>query len=118
MRYADGFSNADRLPWTAFRRTVFLGVMIGGTLRDLGIGTGKQDLKQCDIVYQGHYLTVHPQDVMVTLGMVPSTYVSVRSRLELMYAMYLWLDENRDLWDATQRLTDNSDSHLLDGEAR
>lgn len=35
MRYADGFSNADRLPWTAFRRTVFLGVMIGGTLRAL-----------------------------------------------------------------------------------
>lgn len=35
VRYADGFSNVDRLPWTAFRRTVFLWVMIGGTLRAL-----------------------------------------------------------------------------------
>ena len=32
---ADGFSNADRLPWTTFRRTALLGVMIGGTLRAL-----------------------------------------------------------------------------------
>ena len=77
--------------------------LIGGILRELGIGTGKQDLKDCDVLYQGSYLTVHAHDVMITFGMVPSTYASVRSRLDLMHATYLWLDENLDQWEPTRR---------------
>ncbi|KAI0708302.1 hypothetical protein C8Q76DRAFT_695735 [Earliella scabrosa] len=46
--------------------------LIGGILRELGIGTGKQDLKDCDVLYQGSYLTVHAHDVMITFGMVPN----------------------------------------------
>lgn len=56
-------------------------------------------------MYNGRYVTVQTQDVIIMFGMIPSTFTSVRSRLELMYAVYLWLDEHTDQWDSTQRVS-------------
>ncbi|KAI0703090.1 hypothetical protein C8Q76DRAFT_801940 [Earliella scabrosa] len=84
--------------------------IIGGVFRDLGIGTRKQDPKECDVNDEGRYLTVTTQDVMITFGILPVTYGSLRSRLDLMNAMYLWLDENRGAWDAAGP---SSEAHMF-----
>ncbi len=72
---------------------------IGGALADLGIGTGKTDTHFLTVEVGGEEVRIYPDDVMVTLGMRPSTYRSVRSRLEKVQSVYTWLGQNKDLWE-------------------
>ncbi|TFK84476.1 hypothetical protein K466DRAFT_601969 [Polyporus arcularius HHB13444] len=72
---------------------------IGGALADLGIGTGKGLRDSVIVNVHGIEVVIRPADVMVTLGMRPSTYRSVRSRLEKVQSVYTWLAQNKPMWE-------------------
>ncbi len=79
--------------------------LIGGALADLGLGTGQGCHSSVTVQEGGHALRIHNHDVMVTLGMRPSTYRSVRSRLEKVQSVYTWLGQNKHVWE--EELTQN-----------
>ncbi len=72
---------------------------IGGALADLGIGTGKGLRDSVIVNVRGIQVCIRPDDVTVTLGMRPSTYRSVRSRLEKVQSVYTWLGQNKPIWE-------------------
>ena len=85
---------------------------IGGALADLGLSTGKGEQGSIVVDIDGHDVPIHYDDVMVTLGMRPSTYKSVRSRLEKVQAVYTWLGQNKHVWETElQRGTVPSTEH-------
>ncbi|TFK78463.1 hypothetical protein K466DRAFT_570821 [Polyporus arcularius HHB13444] len=73
--------------------------IIGGALADLGIGTSQSDRTSVTVQEDGRPVVIHRDDVMVMLGMRPSTYRSVRSRLEKVQSVYTWLGQNKHVWE-------------------
>ncbi len=71
---------------------------IGGALADLGLCTGKPDSQVVNVQIHGDDVLIRADDVMVVLGMRPSTYRSVRSRLEKVQSVYTWLGQNKNVW--------------------
>ena len=77
--------------------------LINGALRDLGMGNGYGELKSVEVPFRRQMITITAQDVMNTFGMLQSSYDSKRSRINLMYAIYLWLEENPEAWPSTKK---------------
>ena len=72
--------------------------LINGAFVKLGLGTGPSEPKSVNVRFRGRMITITTQDVMNTFGMLQSAYDSKRSRINLMYGVYLWLDENPHAW--------------------
>ncbi len=91
--------SATPSPYGVAYRDVLRLRSIGGALADLGIGTSKTERDFITVEVRGQEIHIHPDDVMVTLGMRPSTYRSVRSRMDKVQAVYTWLGQNKDIWE-------------------
>ncbi|RDX52121.1 hypothetical protein OH76DRAFT_1480755 [Lentinus brumalis] len=91
-------------PYGVAYRDVLRLRIIGSALAELGIGTGQGQRRYIRVVIGGRRVEVTPDHVMITLGMHPATYRSVRSRMDKVQSVYTWLGQNKHLWqDDLQR---------------
>ncbi|KAI0710334.1 hypothetical protein C8T65DRAFT_739784 [Cerioporus squamosus] len=98
MARARELSRRPPIYGVAYRDVLRLRI-IGGALADLGLGTSQGNRTSVTVHEDGRNVRIRPEDVMVTLGMRPSTYRSVRSRLEKVQSVYTWLGQNKHVWE-------------------
>ncbi len=79
--------------------------MINEGIRDMDMGPGQGDLKECEVQFRRCLLTMI-QDIMLTFGMRPVTYDSIKSHLNRAQGVYLWLNHNWQEWSSNSEMSD------------